>query len=239
MDRPLIGVTTYERNFEGHFSLPSEFVDCVRRAGGIAVLMPPGESKLDQWFETIDGVLISSGIDVDPSLYEGEPHETITAINSERDSSESDLIHQAIDAEMPLLAVCRGVQVLNVALGGDLFQNIPEAFEDPIVHRVTADTPRGFGPTPHAVTLDPGSALTTVMGANQMEIMSWHHQAIDEVGDGLVVVAHASDGVIEAVEMPGHPWLLGVQWHPELSAATDPTQQRLFDGLVRAARGEA
>lgn len=238
MDHPLIGITMFERNFEGHFSLPSEFVEAVRRAGGIPVLIPPGEPHLDQWFETVDAILISSGIDVDPSLYDGEPHETIDAIDTERDHTEIDLIHQAIEAEMPLLAVCRGVQVLNVALGGDLFAHIPECFESPIVHRVTADTPRKFGPTPHQVTLDPGSRLATLMETNQMEAMSWHHQAIDELGDGLVAIGHAPDGVIEALEMPNHPWLFGVQWHPELTAATDPAQQHLFNGLIRAAHGD-
>lgn len=238
MEHPLIGVPTFGRNAEGHFSLPTEFVECIRRAGGIAVLMPPGEAHLDQWFETIDGLLIPSGGDIDPDLYEGEHHEAIDDVDTERDHDEVDLIHQAIEAELPLLATCRGMQLLNVALGGDLFAHVPDCVDNAIDHRVSDDTARGFGPVAHEVVLDPGSRLAVVLGTNRIGPMSWHHQSVDEVGDGLVVVAHAADGVIEALEMPEHPWLFAVQWHPEITAADDAIQQRLFDGLVRAARGE-
>jgi putative glutamine amidotransferase len=238
MDSPLIGIPTFGRNFERHFSLPAEFVECVRRAGGIPVLMPPGETHLDQWFETIDGLLMPSGVDIDPDLYDGEHHETVDEVDPERDHDEVDLIHQAIEAEMPLLATCRGMQLLNVALGGDLFVHVPECIENAVDHRVATDTERKFGPVAHEVVLDPGSRMASLLGTNRMEPMSWHHQAVDELGDGLTVVGHAPDGVIEALEMPEHPWLFAVQWHPEITAAGDATQQRLFDGLVQAARGE-
>ena len=238
MENPLIGIPTFGRNFERHFSLPAEFVECIRRAGGIPVLMPPGEPSLNQWFETIDGLLIPSGVDVDPELYEGEAHDSIKDVDPERDHDEVDLIHQAIEVQMPLLATCRGMQLLNVALSGDLFPHVPDCVENAIEHRVTADTDRKFGPVSHEVVLDPGSRLAHLLGESRMEPMSWHHQAVDEVGDGLTVVGHAPDGVIEGLEMPEHPWLFAVQWHPEITAAHDPVQQRLFEGLVQAARGE-
>jgi putative glutamine amidotransferase len=133
------------------------------------------------------------------------------------------------------------MQILNVALGGDLFQHLPDALPEAMPHRRTV-APEGGGamqavPVPHDVDVDPGSQLAAVLEVARASVMSLHHQAVDEPGDGLAVVARAPDGVIEGMEMPEHPWLLAVQWHPELLAAGDPVQQRLFVGLVQAAAG--
>lgn len=236
MDAPLIGIITYGRNADRHFSLPAEYVESVRRAGGIPVLMPPGEPRLHDWLETVDGLIIAGGCDVEPQLYGGPGHETIQLVDPERDQDEVALIHQSVEIGMPILAVCRGLQVLNVAFGGDLHADISSAFPDAIEHRRVVGENKNE-PEPHEVTLDPGSRLAGVMQGNRFDAPSMHHQAIDELGDGLVVVGHAPDGIIEAVEMPEHPWLLAVQWHPELAAAEQPEHQRLFDALVQTAQG--
>ena len=139
---------------------------------------------------------------------------------------------------MPTLAICRGSQVLNVALGGTLHPHLPDLgrVDDhgaEVVHRDAEAIARGLpGAVPHDVRVEPGSLVAEVMGETDVTPMSWHHQAIDELGSGLRAVGWAPDGTIEATEHDSHPWLVSVQWHPELSAATDPTQQRLFDALV-------
>jgi len=226
----------YGRNADRHYSLPAEYVESVRRAGGIPVLMPPGEPRLHEWFETIDGLILAGGCDVEPSLYGGAGHETVRVVDPDRDQDEVALAHQSVETGLPTLAVCRGMQVLNVAFGGDLHAHIPAAFPSAMEHRqVVSETENK--PLPHEIVLDPGSRLAGVMQSSRFQAPSMHHQAIDEVGDGLVVVGHAPDGVIEAIEMPEHPWLLAMQWHPELAAAEQPEHQRPFDALVQAAQG--
>lgn len=237
MEAPLIGITTYGRNADRHFSLPAEYVESVRRAGGIPVLMPPGETRLQEWFETIDGLIIAGGCDVDPKLYGGDGHEAVKLVDPERDQDEVELIHQSVETGMPLLAVCRGLQVLNVAFGGDLHAHISSAFPDAIDHRVEGADNK-HTPLAHEVTIDPGSRLAHVMQTNRFDAPSLHHQAIDELGDGLVAIGHAPDGIIEAIDMPEHPWMLAMQWHPELASADQAEHQRVFDALVQATLGD-
>lgn len=233
MTAPLIGITTYDRDEGNRFSLPSEYVDAVRRAGAIVVLVPPGDASPDALFSMLDGLLLAGGGDVDPKQYQGEEHEMIYMVDVERDRCELALARRASETGFPMLGICRGAQVINVALGGTLYPHLPDVVGESVKHRLP---PRE--PTPHSIAVNPDSRLAA--GLDQVvefDAPSWHHQAIRDVANGLVVVAHAPDGVIEAVEMPEHPWLIGVQWHPELSAAYDPTQQRLFDAFVRAAAG--
>ena len=229
--QPLIGVTTYGRDETNRFSLPAEYIDAVRRAGGIPILLPPGEPHQARLLDLIDGLILSGGGDIDPSRYRGSHHETIYMLDPERDDSELELTRSLVRSERPLLCICRGLQVLNVALGGTLIEHLPDQVGDTVAHRLP---PRN--PTSHAVQLEPDSHLAAIMGAGEVSGASWHHQALRQVAPGLAVVARAPDGIIEAVEMPAHPWLVGVQWHPELTAATDPEQQRLFDALIRAAQ---
>jgi putative glutamine amidotransferase len=231
MFQPLIGITTYGRDDNQAFSLPSAYVDAVRRAGGIPVLIPPGESHLSQLLCRLDGLILAGGGDIDPSLYNGELHETIYMLDPERDQSELALVQHVVAAGTPTLGICRGAQVINVALGGTLIEHLPDEVGDDIAHRLA---PRG--PTRHLVAIKSNSRLAGVLDAAQVEVASWHHQAARQVAPALTIVAQAEDGTVEAAEMSGHPWLLAIQWHPELSAAEDPTQQRLFDALVEAAR---
>jgi len=229
MQRPLIGITTYGRDDDNKFSLPAEYVDSVRRAGGIPLLLPPGEQALDQALSGLDGLILAGGGDLDPELYEGDRHETIYMLDPERDATELELAQQVTRTGKPTLGICRGTQVINVALGGSLIEHLPDEVGETISHRLP---PRN--PAAHSVAIQAGSQLAAILQSEELESASWHHQALRRVAPGLTVVARASDGTVEAAEMPDHPWLVAVQWHPELTAADDPIQQRLFDAFVQA-----
>lgn len=227
---PLIGVTTYSANENFEVTLPENYISAVRRAGGIPVLIAPGEGHTDELVARLDGVVLAGGGDICPSCYEGEDHETVYMVNAERDRMELQLALQIIDRGTPTLAICRGIQIVNVALGGTLHNHLPDLVGETVLHRAP---PRE--PIPHPVDVEPGSRVASTLQNCRVEPMSWHHQALKDVADPLKVVARAPDGVIEAVEMCDHPWLLGVQWHPEITADRDASQQRLFDGLVHQA----
>jgi putative glutamine amidotransferase len=237
--KPIIGITTYGRDerkiktlyYDEFFYLPTLYVDAVRRAGGTPVLLPPGGSDWDEWLALVDGLLVAGGGDMHPAEYQGRPeHSSIAGVDLDRDSSEIALLQKVTGSHrMPTLCICRGMQVLNVALGGSLHEHILDV-RDEDIHRA-ADG----GWTVQAVQVAADSRLAEVMGVTEVATHSGHHQAVKDLGRELVVVACAADGIPEALELPGHPWLVAVQWHPEMSAASEPSQQRIFDGLVKAA----
>lgn len=227
---PLIGLTTYGQNAKGRYELPAEYSWAVYRAGGIPVMMPPVGDLAAAWLDRLDALILTGGGDLDPALYDGGSHETIYDIDAERDAAELALAHELLERELPVLAICRGLQVINVAMGGTLHLHLPDVVGEAVQHRLP---PRD--PTLHAVRVAPDSRLAGLLGAVEAEGVSWHHQGIRDLAPGLAPTAYAPDGVLEAAERPDHPWLIGVQWHPEMSAAHDPVQQRLFDALVRAA----
>ena len=180
-------------------------------------------------------ILLAGGGDIDPALHGGGTHETVYALHPERDHDEIALVHLVLEREVPTLAICRGSQVLNVALGGSLHLHLPDVVDGTVVHRVAPED-GGPGPVPHEVRSSRARSSARSWTPDAVTPMSWHHQAVDRLGAGLRVVATAADGTVEATEHDTHPWLVSVQWHPELTAATDPTQQRLFDAFVDAAR---
>lgn len=227
---PRIGIGTYGVDRTGRYTLPAGYVECVRRAGGLPLIFAPGETRGDEWLELVDGLLLCGGGDVDPALYGGRAHPAIGGVDRARDESEIELVRGAIARDLPLLAICRGLQLVNVALGGTLIEHLPDEVGAGVPHRGKRDYQR------HAVEIERESRLARVLGTCRTSPASSHHQALRRVADGLVVVARAPDGVIEAAEMPARRWLIGVQWHPERSAALDPEQQRLFDAFVSAAR---
>ncbi len=230
--QPLIAITTYAADAESQqrVNLPREYVDAVQRAGGRAVLVPPGDPDPSGLLDRVDGLLLTGGGDIDPTVWNGPAHETVYMTDEARDSLEVELARLAVARDVPTMCICRGIQVLNVALGGTLHVHLPDVVGDDVMHRLP---PRE--PGPHPIDIEPSSALARHLGATRVEPMSWHHQAIDKLGDGLRAVAWAPDGVIEAVEHNAHPSLIAVQWHPELTAATDPTQSALFDAFVSSA----
>lgn len=234
---PLIGVTTYlERAQTGVWDvraafLPKAYLDAVTDAGGIAVLLPPQPASPDvarKVLGALDGLVVSGGADVDPARYGQAPHERTGAPRTDRDDWEDALITAAIELELPFLGICRGAQMLNVALGGTLVQHLP----DVVGSDAYQPAPSVFGET--QVSVDSGSRLADVLGpaASPLAVHVYHHQAIDEVAPGLTVTARTPDGVIEAVELDSVPFGIAVQWHPEENAA----DRRLFAGLVEAAR---
>ncbi|MDW8808316.1 gamma-glutamyl-gamma-aminobutyrate hydrolase family protein [Streptomyces scabiei] len=234
--RPLIGLTTYlEQAQQGVWDvqasfLPKVYFDAVNRAGGIAVLLPPQPVDAEiaaSVLEGLDGLIITGGKDVDPARYGQEPHPTTDEPRPDRDAWEDALLTAAIERELPFLGICRGLQVLNVSRGGSLIQHLPDVVGD------TRYNAGGGVFTVNDVEIDGGTKLAELVPDASLGVKSYHHQAIDEVGDGLVVTARSDDGTIQAVELPGVPFGVAVQWHPEEDAAEDA---RLFAGLVDAAR---
>ena len=232
--RPIVGLTTYLQQarsgiWDVHASfLPGIYLEGVTLAGGIATLLPPQPVDAEiagQVLDGIDGLIITGGRDVDPASYGHDPHPTTDEPDCNRDVWEFALITAALRRHLPVLGICRGAQVLNVALGGTLHQHLP----DVLGHTRHQQGDAVFS-TSTVRTIE-GSKLAGLIGETS-DAQCYHHQAIDRLGDGLVVCARDTDGVVEAVEMPGHDFVLAVQWHPEETL----DDLRLFAGLVEAAR---
>lgn len=230
IQRPIIGITTYSRSEAGEFTLPGTYVDAIQLAGGIPILLPPNQPAPQRLLELVDGFVLTGGGDIDPDRYGGPPHATIYMVDGERDEFELALAQMILTSEVPTLGICRGMQVLGVASGGELVAHVPEVYGEAIAHRL--DHPRR--PTPHPVQAEPASRLAQMVGAIAFDVVSWHHQALKAVPAGWTAAAYAADGLIEALEHRQHPWLMAVQWHPELSPES-PVHQRLFQALVAAA----
>lgn len=232
--RPLIGITT--SLFEGDASRPNRavlngaYIRAVEHAGGIPVLLSPHHT-LESTRELLDvlvGVVLSGGGDVDPARYGQSPDLTVVGVSETRDSYELSVIEMAMAREMPLLLICRGLQVFNVAMGGTLIQDIP-------ITGPLHSQPQPRGEATHLVRIDPAARLAKVLGSERLMTNSMHHQAIDRPGDGIVPVGWAEDGVIEGAEMPGYRgWLLGVQWHPEELTPGDGPSEALFAAFLGA-----
>lgn len=238
MDSPLIGVTSADRDeelvasawYDASYSVPAQYVDAVRRAGGTPIMLPPGESNWGRWLQTVDGVIVSGGADVSPIEYGGDvAHPRQQKAHGDRDATELAVTRELIAGETPALFVCRGLQILNVAMGGTLHQHLADTLEEDI-HKLEGD-----GWAYHDARVKAGSRIAKAVGTETVSGATGHHQAIDRLADGLEAVAWAADGVIEAVEVEGPTWLVAVQWHPEVTAEADSAQQGLFDDLVRAA----
>jgi putative glutamine amidotransferase len=236
-EKPIIGLTTYLQraqtgvwDVEASF-LPKVYLDAVTRAGGIAVLLPPQPLDAETAHEVLaglDGVIITGGRDVDPARYGQERGEHTDEPSAVRDAWEDALLAAAIDDEVPFLAICRGLQVFNVNRGGSLHQHLPDVVGD---DRYNAGGGR-FSSNP--VAIEPDSLVGRALdGQQRIDVKSYHHQAVDELGDGLRVTARSDDGIVQAIELEGAAFGVGVQWHPEEDAAEDA---RLFEGLVDAAR---
>jgi len=237
--RPLIGITTHRRDSDvgqqDLLALMPQYVDSVRHNGGLPVLVPLGlaDDELHDLFERLDGLVISGGGDMQADLAGADAHPSIYGIDPDRDRIELNLIRWAVDDEKPFLGICRGAQVMNVALGGTLYGDIAaHAPNKPLKHNWFPGFPRNLLAHPIAVTEE--TRLAEILGAPLMEVNSLHHQAIKEAGPKVEVAAHAPDGIIEAIEVPGHKFALGVQWHPEW-LQDQPAMRALFMELVKAA----
>ncbi|HTZ04473.1 MAG TPA: gamma-glutamyl-gamma-aminobutyrate hydrolase family protein [Gaiellaceae bacterium] len=230
MSRPLVGITTYvEPASWGHWQLdaaliPYDYVRAVERAGARALLVPPSTDGIEETLDALDGLVFSGGADVDPETYGADAHAETNGTRPERDAGELALLKAALARDMPVLAVCRGFQILNVARGGDLEQHVPD--------RVGSETHREVKGvfSEHGVRVEGDSRLGSVLGDEVSGVKSHHHQGVGEVGEGLREVAWADDGTVEGLEDPDRRFALGVLWHPE--AGDDA---RLFEALVAEA----
>ena len=228
--RPLIGITAdiqkaaFGAWVEESALVPTDYTRAVEAAGGRPLLVPPSDDGLEETLEVLDGLVLSGGSDLDPAGYGQEMHPETKGVIEERDRAELALLHAALEHDMPVLAVCRGSQILNVGLGGDLVQHLPEV----VGHDKHKHTPGEYAD--HDVTLEPGTRLEALLG-DRAPVKSHHHQGIGKLGEGLREAAHADDGTVEALEDPSYRFALGVLWHPE--AGED---RRLFEAFVDEAR---
>lgn len=246
--RPLIGVTTSEvrpaervtplpegepRGHEMALGLP--YLRGLEAAGALPVVMPPlPEEAIEPLLDRLDGICLSGGPDIDPENYQAEPHPELGPTEPDLDRFELAVAARADARGMPILAICRGTQALNIVRGGILHQHLPDLSEQ-IAHR--QKTP-GDQPS-HAVEVEPGTRLAeTFGGTERVEVNSFHHQAIDRLGAGLIVSARAPDGTVEAVEDPSRRFLVGVQWHAE-TLTHRPFEAALFERFVDACRAES
>ena len=216
------------------YEIPKAYLDAILTAGGLPILLPTSLpiTTLPELVNRFDGFVLSGGGDVDPALYGGHLNATVHSIDPERDAFECALIPLVLEADKPLLAICRGAQILNVALGGSLYEDIPSALPEALRHDWYPDIPRDY--LAHTVEIEPGSRLAEILGTRKLRTNSLHHQAIRQPAPGLEVVARAEDDVIEAVELPGKCFAIGVQWHPEC-LPEEPAMQKLFLEFVNAA----
>jgi putative glutamine amidotransferase len=230
VERPVIGITSYAQQARwGAWDVPAalvplDYVDAVERAGGRPLLVPPSEDGVEETLAVLDGIVFSGGSDVDPRTYGADVHPATDAPQERRDRGELALLQAALERDLPVLAVCRGSQLLNVARGGDLVQHLP----DEVGSDAHKEVPGTF--SEHGVRVAEGSRLGEAMG-EQGDVMSHHHQGFGRVGEGLVEIAWADDGTLEGIEDPTRRFALGVLWHPE--AGEDDT---LFRALVEEAR---
>jgi putative glutamine amidotransferase len=237
---PLIGITTARRphaEVRSQIVVTEAYVQAVTAAGGCPVLIPLGltPEQLDNLLPRLDGILFTGGGDIDPTFYNTVPHPMVGDVDLDRDSVELYLLERAVDQEMPFLGICRGLQLVNVGLGGTLYADITTQRAGSLRHDYYPDYPRDY--LAHAVDVHAGSRLAGILGETHMEVNSLHHQGIDRLAPGLTKIASAPDGIVEAVELPEHPFGLAVQWHPEWLGVHAP-MRALFQAFIQAADGK-
>jgi putative glutamine amidotransferase len=234
--QPIIGITTFEgRNPDG---LPIDtllhaYIHAIIQAGGVPVLIPSmlAEQGWNVLYERLDGVLFSGGGDIAPEYYHGEKHQRVAGIDSLRDTIEFNLLHALIDDGKPFLGICRGIQTVNVGLGGTLYEHLGEQFRSEIDHTYPSTMRTTLV---HEVKIEEGTRIAEVVGEPILKVNSLHHQGLKDIAPELRITGYAPDGLVEAVELPDHPFGLAVQWHPEWM--TDQLSTRkLFKAFVEAA----
>ena len=237
MALPLIGITTYRSNNPAGnpiLALAEHYVQAISQAGGIPLMIPLGlpEAQLSELTSRLDGILFSGGGDIDPVLFGMQSHSAVNGVDPDRDRVEIQMVQNAVAKELPFLGICRGLQVINVALGGTLYTHILDQHPQALKHDYYPNWERTH--LPHDVRLNPESHLSAILGTSQPEVNSLHHQGIRDLADPLQAIDWAPDDMIEAVELPDHPFGLAVQWHPEW-LTTHASMRELFRTFVAAA----
>ena len=225
---PIIGITFVE-NIEDDPS--NNYIHAIKEFGGVPRTLYPGISE--DAYADINGLLLTGGPDIDPSYYGEEVHET-TEIEPDRDELELLLFKRSIEKDLPVFGICRGIQVMNVAIGSSLYQDIPSQFTDHLTHKILEDEDDSW----HDIKIQSGSLLNEITGETSTEVNSRHHQALKVVGDGFRVTAQSKDGIIEAIEDTSKRFMVGVQYHPERMWATADSREhrrKLFEAFIQAA----
>jgi putative glutamine amidotransferase len=235
MPRPIIGITLDSEPAGGWSKMPwyalrQNYCDAVARAGGLPVPLPHEPELASEYLARLDGLLITGGaFDVDPSLFGASARHATVKTKDRRTAFEYAVTRGAIEADKPVLGICGGQQLMNVVLGGTLIQHIPDEVKDPLAH----EQPNPRTEAGHPVKIVAGTLLHRVVKALELPVNSAHHQAVKDVGKGIVINAVAPDGVIEGIEDPRRRFVIGVEWHPEYSIS--PGDDRIFDAFIRAA----
>ena len=246
-DPPLVGVSTSEVRTRktlkpvkhgeptpSEFALGVMYVRAIEMAGGLPVIVPPlGDTGLERLLDSLDGVCLPGGPDLDPALYGAEAHPELGPVNTDVDLFELRLVRLADERRLPILAICRGAQALNISRGGTLIQHLPD-LESAVAHRQSAP---GYE-TSHAIEIEPGTLIERVVGASRIEVNSFHHQGIDRLGKGLRGTAFAEDGTIESLEAMDRDFCIGVQWHAE-TLVNHMEQVAVFAAFVDACAATA
>jgi len=233
-NQPLIGITSsliHKRSGSLVCQVGQAYITSVQKAGGIPTMIPVGMDilSLDSLLSRLDGVLFTGGADIDPQRFNAQTHPKVYGVSPERDALEFSLIEKVLAGDKPMLAICRGIQVLNVACGGKLYLDIQDQMPNALKHDWFPGFPRDK--LAHTVSLTPGSQLNEIFGVDEIPVNSLHHQGISQIGKDLTATAYAPDGLMEGLEVNGNLFAIGVQWHPE-SLPDDQNQQRLFQAFI-------
>jgi len=230
--RPVVGITLGDGDAPGMHAMREDYVRSVEQARAVPLVLPPVRPEdASLVLDRVDGLVLSGGVDVDPALYGCEPHPKLGRVNRRRDDFELALVREALRRDLPTLGICRGQQVLNVARGGTLVQDIPSQWTGAMGHDARGRRWRRA----HDVNVLPGTRLRAILGRDSEQVNSFHHQAVADVGDGLVVSARCpDDGMIEGLEVPGARFVVAVQWHPESFWNRASSFQPLFDAHAKA-----
>lgn len=236
MSKPLIGITTRNgKDADGHpiMAIQHSYINAVVQAGGVPMPIPSilSDEDLLQFYSKLDGILFSGGGDVSLKYFSGSDHPRIDGVDESRDTTEISLMRSSVKDGKPLLGICRGAQVMNVALGGTLYTHIIDQHKGAIDHDYPGNLRRTIV---HPVNVDESSRSAEIFGETLLHVNSLHHQGLKDIAADLKVVGHAPDGLVEVVEIPDHPYAVAVQWHPEW-LTDQPAMQRLFKSFVDAA----
>ena len=235
---PIIGLTTYNDKNKYGFpiaALSHKYISAVAGAGGVPLLIPSGltNAAVESVLERLDGILLTGGGDIALERFNGEFHPRVNGIDPERDATELALLRGAADSGKPFLGICRGFQMINVALGGNLYTDIQDQFPGAIKHDYDSGSQRQF--LAHEIVVEKSSSLAAILGKINLKVNSLHHQGVKQLAPALRPVAYAPDGLVEATEMDGHPFGISVQWHPEW-LTNQPAARRLFQAFIDASR---